>query len=101
MDKGAGSGKPRLRNTPNLGVFKTPNLLVLLSCIKFYEFFGLIHLHENRCQFKQITAYKNQSCNSESLIWKQRNDIFFGGKYGFEIAKPIQDALINRIKNTI
>ncbi len=34
--------RPRLRNTPNLGVFKYPNLLVLLSPIKFCEFFGLI-----------------------------------------------------------
>ena len=32
------------RNTPNLGIFKSPNLLVLLSRIKFYEFFGLNYL---------------------------------------------------------
>jgi len=47
MDKEIENGKPsRLkigigRNTSNLGVLITPNLLVLLSRIKFYEFFGL------------------------------------------------------------
>ena len=42
MDKGVERGQPRLRNTPNLGLLKKTNLLVLLSRIKFYEFFGLI-----------------------------------------------------------